>query len=223
VLYDFLTEYDRRILAEKKNRGICDFTDNRRYLLNLLRNSSGEPSGMALEYRDRFDEVYIDEYQDVDYLQDRIFSIIGEGRRFMVGDIKQSIYGFRGSEPSIFSGYRRSMPLHDAPEAESSGEVCVFMSENFRCDRPVIDFANSVCSFLFSACEDSVGYRPEDDLKCGKLPPEEAAYPPIDVQTVVFEPYPKKKKNTDADEDNAKKPRREAVWIAAEIAAGELP
>ena len=218
VLCDLFEEYNLRILEEKRERGLLEFDDVRSLLYRLLLNPDGTPSPYARSLSDRYDAVYIDEYQDVDYLQDRIFSIIGEGRRFMVGDIKQSIYGFRGSEPSIFSGYRRSMPLHDTPEAESSDAVCVFMSENFRCDRPVIDFANSVCSFLFSACEESVGYRPEDDLKCGKLPPEQAAHPPIDVQTVVFEPYPKKKKTATAEEDTAKKPRREAVWIAAEIA-----
>lgn len=70
VLYDFLTAYDREITAEKHRRGICDFTDNRRNLLRLLCNPDGSPSSVAAEYRESFDEVYIDEYQDVDAVQD---------------------------------------------------------------------------------------------------------------------------------------------------------
>ncbi len=218
LLCDLFSAYNLRIMEEKRERGLLEFNDVRSLLYRLLVSEDGAPSAYARSLADRYDAVYIDEYQDVDYMQDRIFSIIGEDRRFMVGDIKQSIYGFRGSEPSIFSSYRRSMPLHDAPDAETSNAVCVFMSENFRCDRPVIDFANTVCSFLFSACEKTVGYRPEDDLKCQKRPPEKEAHLPIDVQTVVFEPYPKK--SSGANDDNAdedEKFPRESMWIAAEI------
>lgn len=219
MLFLLFSEYEARILEEKKARGVLEFDDVREQLYRLLLKPNGEPSEFARSLSDQYDAVYIDEYQDVDDLQDRIFSIIGENRRFMVGDIKQSIYGFRGSEPSIFSSYRRSMPLYETPEAESSDAVCVFMSENFRCNQPIIDFANHVCAFLFSACEQSVGYREQDDLKFSKKPTDESKAPPVPakVQTVLFEPYPKKKRGEKATPDDRERPKREAVWIAAEI------
>ena len=141
--------------------------------------------------------------------------MIGKGRRFMVGDIKQSIYGFRGSEPTIFANYRKAMPLHTEAQAENSDAVCVFMSDNFRCNQPIIDYANQVCSFLFSGCEESVGYRPEDDLGFGKGR-KDTLPEAVPVQTVVFEGYPNKKANDDASSEEH--PNREAAWVAAEIA-----
>ena len=217
ILYRFYSEYTARLLGEKLERGLLEFDDVRAMLYKLLTDENGTPTPFAEELAASYDAVYIDEYQDVDYLQDRIFSLIGKNRRFMVGDIKQSIYGFRGSEPSIFAGYRREMPLHTAPESKNADGVCVFMSDNFRCDKPVIDFANKVCSFLFSACESSVGYRPQDDLVCSKSTDGIVAPKhPVPVTLAVFDAPPHKKTRTE-DEDDAEDVREEAVWVAAEI------
>ena len=206
VLHDFYKAFEERFLAEKQARGILEYNDIRAMLYRLLNNPDGSPSPLAIELSSQYDAVYIDEYQDVDLLQDSIFASIGGNRRFMVGDIKQSIYGFRGSDPSIFAAYRRAFPLHTASEQNPNG-VCVFMSDNFRCDRPVIDFANQVCAFLFSACEESVGYCDEDDLVCSKTPADRA---PTPVQVAVIE-----QKDKDAEDDGSD---AEAVWVAAEIA-----
>ena len=217
ILWRFYSEYTARLLSEKLERGLLEFDDVRAMLYKLLTDEHGNPSPFAEELAASYDAVYIDEYQDVDYLQDRIFSLIGKNRRFMVGDIKQSIYGFRGSEPSIFAGYRRQMPLYDTPQAENADGVCVFMSDNFRCDKPVIDFANKVCAFLFSACESTVGYRPQDDLVCSKSSDGITAHEhPVPVTLAVFDAPPRKKAHGD-DEDDAEEVREEAIWVAAEI------
>ena len=217
ILYRFYSEYTARLLSEKLERGMLEFDDVRAMLYRLLTDEHGNATPFAEELAASYDAVYIDEYQDVDYLQDRIFSLIGKNRRFMVGDIKQSIYGFRGSEPSIFAGYRREMPLYDTPEAENANGACVFMSDNFRCDKPVIDFANKVCAFLFSACENTVGYRLQDDLVCSKSTDGiTAPAHPVPVTLAVFDAPPRKKAGGD-DEDNAEDVREEAVWVAAEI------
>ena len=210
TLYQLFSEYHDRVWEEKKRRGVLEFNDVREQLYHLLVRPDGQPSAVADALAEQYDAVYIDEYQDVDFMQDHIFALIGQNRRFMVGDIKQSIYGFRGSEPSIFADYRRSMPLHTENEAENADRVCVFMSDNFRCNQPVIDYANRVCSFLFSGCEDSVGYRPEDDLQFKKGRDETLA-PAIPVQTVLFE------KNKKSDDESSETTLREAVWVASEI------
>ncbi len=209
TLFLFYREFEKRYLAEKTSRGLLEYDDIRRMLYQLLTTPEGTPSPFALSLSERYDAVYIDEYQDVDTLQDRIFSCIGGNRRFMVGDIKQSIYGFRGSNPGIFAAYRRAMPLSGTPEAESAPGVCIFMSDNFRCDRPVIDFANRVCAFLFSACEETVGYRPEDDLVASKRMPETLPDGlPAPVECVIFD------KSQEASEDGI---HPEATWVAGEI------
>ena len=217
ILWRFYSEYTARLLSEKLERGLLEFDDVRAMLYKLLTDKDGNPTPFAEELASSYDAVYIDEYQDVDYLQDRIFALIGKNRRFMVGDIKQSIYGFRGSEPSIFAGYRREMPLYTEPDAEDADGICVFMSDNFRCDKPVIEFANKVCAFLFSACEKTVGYRPQDDLVCSKsIDAITAPEHPVPVTLAVFDAPPRKKSKEDTDDDT-EDVREEAVWVAAEI------
>ena len=216
MLYEFFSAYESRMMAEKKQRAMLEYNDVRALLFRLLSSDGDAASAFADALAAQYDAVYIDEYQDVDLLQDRIFSMIGRNRRFMVGDIKQSIYGFRGSDPSIFASYRRAMPLHTDKEADGKNGLCVFMSENFRCDRPVIDFANCICSFLFSACEESVGYQPEDDLICSKTPSENT---PAPVQVAVFDAPPRGAR-TEREEQGTQDEERtsnEAVWVAAEI------
>ncbi len=220
VLCDFLLAYDTRILAEKQARGICDFTDNRRYLLRLLRDEDGQPTPAALELAAKFDEVYIDEYQDVDEMQDEIFRLVGGNHRFMVGDLKQSIYGFRGADPSVFARYRRELPaLSD--EAEPSLGNSIFMSDNFRCDESVIRVTNAVCGHILRSCPDTVGYRAEDDLGFAKCPPsEDYVATPVEV-TVIRKPT-KADDVTDesTDEESELSPvEAEATYVANRIAS----
>lgn len=218
MLYRFYSDYEMRFLAEKQARGVLEYNDVRGMLYKLLCDENGDPTPFADSLAAQYDAVYIDEYQDVDFIQDRIFALIGRDHRFMVGDIKQSVYGFRGSEPAIFAGYRKAMPLYTDPDAGMAEGNCVFMSENFRCDRPVINFANRVCSFLFSACEESVGYLPQDDLVCSKPDPE--SYPkghPVPVRFTVFDAPPRGGNASEEDEDAPA--REEPVWVAAEIAS----
>ena len=215
VLYGFYTDYEARILAEKKARGILEHNDIRAALYRLLTLPDGSPSPAAKALASQYDAVYIDEYQDVDFLQDSIFSQIGGNRRFMVGDIKQSIYGFRGSEPSVFAGYRRTYPLYTEQTEDHTDGVCVFMSNNFRCNEPVIQFTNQICSFLFSACESSIGYRPQDDLVFSKSKNEKAA----SVAVEVFDTKPRKKGDVEEQEEDAEELAygAEAAWVAKEI------
>ncbi|MBE6538487.1 MAG: helicase-exonuclease AddAB subunit AddA [Ruminococcaceae bacterium] len=167
ILYELLTEFDRRFAEEKINCGGCDFTDNKRFTFKLFIGEDGEPTSLAREYSEKYDEIYIDEYQDTDLVQDMIFSAIAKpGGRFMVGDIKQSIYRFRGANPSVFASYKNAFP--DISESEGSDSCAIYMSENFRCDRPVIDATNRICSYIFGKGPNSIGYTEKDDLVCGK-------------------------------------------------------
>ncbi len=225
-LYEVLAEYEARMAKEKQERNFLDFSDIRHYTLKLLVNVDGSPTDVAKAYADTFSHIYIDEYQDVDRVQDTIFRAISRpDNRFMVGDIKQSIYGFRGAEPRVFAEYREAFPLHGSDAAGGQTET-IFMSDNFRCDEPIIDFTNTVCSYLFSFCADSIGYCPEDDLGFSKpLPTEDYQAPAVQV-TVVLPPE-KEAVDEGEDEEDADetvtgsrydKKQAEAAYIAAEIA-----
>ena len=189
---DFLCEYERRAEAEKKRRGICDFSDLSRYTLRMLVDENGEDTPFALSQKELYDAVYIDEYQDVNAVQDRIFEAIStKTNRFMVGDIKQSIYGFRGAEPAIFAKMRRAYPAL----CESDGDgAAVFMSENFRCNKEVIDFTNLIFDRLMPLISPEMNYSESDALVFKKVCESDASTP---VRIVIAEKPPKDASDAD--------------------------
>lgn len=214
-LYHVLSEYEISALEEKKKRRAFDFDDIRRFAYELLANENGDASDIALSYRESFDEIYIDEYQDVDAMQDRIFSLIAkENNRFMVGDIKQSIYSFRGADTDVFAGYKKAFPPLD--EAEGSDNALIFMSNNFRCDENVIGFTNKIFSFLFGNCGESIEYTPDDDLIFSKVEEGRTLPSPKVCVTVITSDEKANEDDTDEDEDKIDI-NPEALWIASEI------
>ena len=180
VLYRVIKEFDRLFKLEKKRRGMCEFSDVERLTYECLWQN-GEKTDIAKEQAKLYKAVYIDEYQDVNSLQNKIFEAISsESNRFMVGDIKQSIYEFRSANPKIFADMKKSFPPlgteGDYPSAS------IFMSNNFRCDEGVIDFVNDVFDRLFYYLRDSIGYVESDRLKFSKMydhPKPEYVYPEI--------------------------------------------
>lgn len=159
ALYRLISDFERRYTEEKRRFSMIDFADAERMTYDLL-VKNGNPTERALSISEKFDQIYIDEYQDVNDIQDGIFKAISNNNRFMVGDIKQSIYGFRGAVPTIFSNYRRNFPKHE--QGVSMPQSKVFLSHNFRSDRHILDFANAVCNRLF-ACSEQIPYSPDED------------------------------------------------------------
>ncbi len=167
AMADLLEEFDQRFAKEKRRRGMIDFADLERMTLSLLRDRSGAPTPLATAVSSRYREIYSDEYQDVNEVQDAIFSAISvRCARFMVGDIKQSIYAFRGSAPHLFARYRRDPAFR-----------VIFLSENFRSDKPIIDFSNAIFDVLFRHSGPDMPYEDSDSLVCGKRPETQADYP----------------------------------------------
>lgn len=164
-LIDLALELDRRYTVKKRDRGGVDFSDLERYCLEVL---ASQDSLIAGEVRKEFDYVLVDEYQDTNPVQERIISLSSrdglDSNRFMVGDIKQSIYRFRLAEPRIFldklSSYLPLQPEEEGetgpdtgskagPEAGNLGNagkgVRIDLFRNFRSRSQVIDAVN----FLF--------------------------------------------------------------------------
>ncbi len=226
LLYSILSSFDEKYAEEKKHRGICEFSDMPKFMLSLLLDRNGNPTEYAKNLSESFDEVYIDEYQDVNEIQDTIFDIIGGCHRFMVGDIKQSIYGFREAEPSIFADYRNRFPIYNKDTDSSGIGNTIFMSENFRCDENVIKFTNAVCANIFSAFSKSIGYTSSDDLKFGKgRPYEEYQSPKVTINIVQPSADEFETEEQDYDLDNEggttedfKNLGDEAIIVANEIA-----
>ncbi len=218
LLHRVLSDFDRDYKEEKKNRSILELTDVKRLALRLFTNEDGTPSDVARSLADAYSDIYIDEYQDVDPVQDLIFrSVSTPTNRFMVGDIKQSIYSFRGAMPSLFASYRAAFPTSGSQEAEASQSETIFMSENFRCSKPVIDFTNLVCAPIFRACGDSLGYTASDDLVYSKKL-DEGALPDTHVTVALFAKNAKSAIADGTDTVSLPTPAEaEAKYVASEI------
>ena len=150
----FLQRFEELFMLTKREKGILDFHDTEHFLYKLL-EKDGEPTPLCLSLREQIKEIYIDEYQDVSPLQDRLFTLLSKGNnRFMVGDVKQSIYRFRNAYPDIFLGYKDQ---YGDEVGESEHGTRVFLRENFRSGQGVIDFTN----LLFRQITHSTPYEKE--------------------------------------------------------------
>ena len=146
-LLSLARELSLRFAEKKKERGFIDFSDMEHFALEiLLRKENGEriPSDVAKSYRAFFDEVMVDEYQDSNAIQESLLNAVSKddptvGNRFMVGDVKQSIYRFRLAEPEIFREKYDTYPTEEAGK-----NIRLDLSSNFRSRTEVLDAVNCV-------------------------------------------------------------------------------
>ncbi len=194
ILLDLVLEFDRRLLAAKQERHLIDFSDMEHYALQILlkrekveeTGSIGTdraktkyrivPSDVAMEYRQYFQEILIDEYQDSNLVQEYLLSAIsgeaeGHYNRFMVGDVKQSIYKFRLARPELF--------LEKYDIYQETGDLCrIDLAKNFRSRIQVVDAVNDVFSRIMSREIGGIAYDDKAALYPGAVYPaqEDPAY-----------------------------------------------
>ncbi len=168
----FMLAFMKNFDEEKREAGVIDFSDLEHMALDILiKNENGkyEPTKTALSYRDFFEEVMIDEYQDSNDVQEAILGIISKdkndpvGNRFMVGDIKQSIYGFRMAKPEIF---REKCETYTTDENKK--DVKIILSKNFRSRNEVIDAVNFIFERIMKEEVGGVEYDTDQRLNLGK-------------------------------------------------------
>lgn len=191
---EIVGEFGRRFAELKRRKGVTDHSDVAKMAARLLADEAGNPTPYGETVASRYDYVFIDEYQDTSIYQDRIFAAVASKcGRFMVGDIKQSIYRFRGGEPAVFTGYR---------ELWSGAEGCktVFMSENFRCSEPVVQFVNAVSKYMFPYGH--IPFEEGDLLIHGRREIEGAKVPPVEV-CLIERPGKPRTRNDTADDAEA--------------------
>lgn len=149
-----------RYREEKLKSSALDFNDLELYAMKLLT----ENPALAMEYQSFFKEVLVDEYQDINPLQDKILSLLaGEGRLFAVGDIKQSIYGFRLADHTLF----RDRALSYAKDAPNERGLLIYLNKNFRSRRAVLDSTNRIFSSLMNEKASGIPYGEEEQLRFG--------------------------------------------------------
>lgn len=202
--------------AAKKEKGWIDFSDLEHFCLQILLapDASPEhpvPSAAAEELRSQYEEVFIDEYQDTNGVQELITRLVsGEDNRFMVGDIKQSIYRFRLADPTLFLEKYQSFSRD-----EKAVQRCIDLGRNFRSVPVVLDAVNAVFSRAMTAEAAGMDYGEREKLYAGRQAPDDERWigGPVEVDIV---PTP----SDEEDDGGSTAFEKECRFIAGRI--GEL-
>ena len=142
---DFVDSYRQR----KREENAFEFSDISHYTIEILENFPQ----VRQEYQERFHEVMVDEYQDTNHIQERMLELLSNGHnRFMVGDIKQSIYRFRQADPQIFNE-----KFHRFAQDDTEGQL-ILLKENFRSGSEVLDATNDVFKHLMDEEVGEISY-----------------------------------------------------------------
>lgn len=159
TLLELLGRFDEAYTAAKGSRKVLDFADlEHRTLLLLEKDASA-----AAVLRERFEFVFVDEYQDINMVQQRILDALSRGDNvFAVGDVKQSIYAFRQSRPEIFLG-RLATATDQLRDTDKP--LRVDMRENFRSRREVLEFVNAVFGRIMTEGAAGMHYDERATLK----------------------------------------------------------
>ncbi len=142
---NLLIEFDSLYSALKREEGKLDYNDLEQLTYELLQNST-----VRSEVREKFKHVYVDEYQDVNPVQESIISAIGGENVFLVGDVKQAIYGFRGSKSLFFAQKYKTIQGGDG--------IALKLSNNFRSADGILDFVNQLFSRIMTEASCGIDY-----------------------------------------------------------------
>ncbi|MBQ4370164.1 MAG: helicase-exonuclease AddAB subunit AddA, partial [Oscillospiraceae bacterium] len=167
-LFSLVTDLEAELRRRKRERGVLSYSDLEHLSLELLIDrETGAPTAQAEIIASRFCEIMVDEYQDVNSIQESIFSALSRGGKnlFMVGDVKQSIYSFRMAEPELFLKKYAEYPIF--PERSGAGAAKVLLSKNFRSRRGVLDAVNFVFENIMSTDFGGMEYTEREKLVCG--------------------------------------------------------
>lgn len=158
ALEDLLKKIDEKFRTEKLEQNVVDFSDLEQYALALLKDEE-----INNKYRNKFNYIFVDEYQDTNSLQEEIVNLIKrENNVFLVGDVKQSIYKFRLAEPELFLGKYRDFSSDD-----NAINRKINLTKNFRTRVEILDGINFIFNELMSEKFGEIEYNEEAYLYKG--------------------------------------------------------
>ena len=157
----------------KKQDGVLDFHDLEQFTIRLLCDEvTLKPTPIADRWRQKFAYICVDEYQDINPAQDQIIQSLGgqatKESRFLVGDVKQSIYGFRQAAPEVFQSYEKLW------SEKSTTQRCIYLRENFRSHEAILGVVNGLFSRIMTGDLGGVRYDENHHLKFGN--PEQRSH-----------------------------------------------
>lgn len=171
----------------KKSLGVLDFADLTYYAAKLLQDDD-----LSNEISAKYDYIFIDEYQDTNFIGEYILSRISRNNLFMVGDAKQSIYGFRLAEPQIMIDKIQAMKRIDMASKHTRQELtCINLNDNYRSDNNILEFVNGIFDVIMTKNFGGIDYSVSDRF-CGKAHYEKVNNLPSCEIAWVYTPKPDK-------------------------------
>lgn len=174
-LKNLILEFSDRFKYKKREKNIIDFNDIEHFALELLvkKDDKGNliSTEIANEYKEKFEEIAIDEYQDSNLVQEYILRSISKGNNiFMVGDVKQSIYKFRQARPELFLEKYEKYSI----DKEQGRDLKIKLFKNFRSRQNILDFTNLVFDNIMTKEIGDILYDKDEYLNLGANyePPE---------------------------------------------------
>ena len=164
---DVVIKFKEKFWERKQKFNYVDFADIEHLALEILvdidEDGNIRPSKTALEYQEKYSEVFIDEYQDSNLVQEILLSAVAkENNRFMVGDVKQSIYRFRQADPSIFmEKYENYYRVED--DIDSFNKK-IMLYANFRSRKEILEGTNLVFSKIMKKETGELDYTVDERL-----------------------------------------------------------
>ncbi|MCH8119491.1 MAG: helicase-exonuclease AddAB subunit AddA [Planctomycetes bacterium] len=168
VLVELVKKFDGLYSHAKQTLNCLDFADLEHYALRLLTGEDSTedeplPSETALALRQRYKYIFVDEYQDINSVQQRILRMLSSGGNILeVGDVKQSIYAFRGAQPDIFL---EQLKLASAEAENAPNGLRVELNVNFRSVKGILDFVNRIFSRIMTPSFTKIDYDESAQLK----------------------------------------------------------
>ena len=164
-------QFGDRFNNKKRGKAILDFNDLEHFCLKILL-PDGEPSRVALDLREKYEEILVDEYQDSNLIQEVIINSIsrieaGQPNIFMVGDVKQSIYRFRQARPELFLS-----KYNTYPSTSGSENLKILLYKNFRSRHEIINGVNFIFKQIMSELVGELNYTDDEALNPGAAFPE---------------------------------------------------
>jgi len=172
MLCQLVEEFSHKFQKAKEKRNLLDFSDLEHFCLKLLLAPESTPdnpvpSELSEKLKVQFQEVLVDEYQDINEVQETILSLVTNGKNhFMVGDVKQSIYRFRLAKPELFQEKYQNFSSH-----KDSLNRRIDLAKNFRCRQAIVDGVNYVFEQIMDKELGEIPYNEEAKLVCGALYP----------------------------------------------------
>nr|WP_205396056.1 helicase-exonuclease AddAB subunit AddA [Streptococcus lutetiensis] len=193
LLQAFMQDFSEQYLQAKIQENAFEFSDIAHFAIQILE----ENPDIRKLYQDKYHEVMVDEYQDNNHTQERMLELLSNGHnRFMVGDIKQSIYRFRQADPQIFN-----QKFKDFQEHPEHGKL-ILLKENFRSQSEVLDATNSVFTHLMDEAVGEILYDGMHQLVAGSSLQKEA-HPENETQVLIYD--------TDESGELASSPEEEQI------------